>query len=265
MLILAIIAAVILLSALWLWWQTSSLTTREVQIQAINLPLVFDGLRIVHISDLHNSRHGREQRRLIERVREAEPDIIVITGDMKNRNGPWNYTMYFIDAAVEIAPVYFVTGNHEEASRYRGAFLHDLREAGVVILNDEYIRYERNGQTLPIFGVRDRDIRHMTPDSWPTFQGEFSILLAHRPHYFRTYADRGFSLVFTGHAHGGQVRIPFIGGLFAPGQSLFPPLTQGPYHRDGSTMIVSRGLGGRLPAPRVFNRPEVVVAVLNAV
>ena len=255
---------IVLLGALWLWWQTTTLTTRQVEINALSLPEAFDGFRIVHISDLHNQRHGREQSRLIARVRDAEPDIIVITGDMKNRNEAWNNTMDFIRAAVEIAPIYFVTGNHEEASVYRDEFLYDLQTAGVNILNNEYVRVERDGQTLPIFGIRDRDFRYMRPETWPTFEDEFSILLAHRPHYFRTYAERGFSLVFTGHAHGGQVRIPLIGGVFAPGQSFFPGLTRGPYHREDSIMIVSRGLGGRLPVPRVFNRPEVVVVTLKS-
>jgi predicted MPP superfamily phosphohydrolase len=183
--------------------------------------------------------------------------------------------MAFVEGALDIAPVFYISGNHEAWSGKYSTIKKELEDAGVHVLDNDVIRLSIGGSSIHMFGVRDpdfhtsnylegTDITEMTDQfkKWSSYKS-FKILLSHRPELFDLYCENKMDLIFTGHAHGGQVRIPFIGGLVAPDQGLFPKYTSGYYTKDESTMFVSRGLGNSIIPIRIFNRPEIVVVTLK--
>ena len=199
------------------------------------------------------------------------PDIIVISGDLVDRHE--NRTdvdgaMEFIHALVTYAPVYFVSGNHEHQSGEWEILEEALVEAGVTVLNNGKSVIERNGDTITLLGLADKKAnRHYDLLLHSLMAGQedsFNILLSHRPELFETYVHEGLDLVFTGHAHGGQIVIPFFRqGIFAPHQGFFPKYTEGMHEKDGTVMIVSRGLGNSSFPFRIFNRPELIEVTLR--
>ena len=233
------------------------------------LPSQFDGFRILHISDLHNVLFGPGQSYLLRRTREAAPDIIAVTGDLiDRRRTDIDAAMNYISRAVHIAPVYFVTGNHEMLSGRYTELSERLAECGVTILDDRCVEIERVGSRIAVAGVIDPVQRH--PEEYEhaleaLYRGtsvDFKILLAHKPR-LSTYSRYDIDLALCGHAHGGQWRLPFIGGLYAPEQGVFPKFTSGMYKENGTAMIVSRGLGNSVFPIRMFNGPELVVVTLK--
>jgi predicted MPP superfamily phosphohydrolase len=243
------------------------------------VPPAFDGFKIAQVSDLHNRRFPDGPEVLADALRAERPGLIAVTGDLIDRQGPVIETAIdFIRLAVGIAPVYYVAGNHEYRSGVYHTLLPRLREAGVRVLEDAWAAVEKDGERFVIAGLRDP--AYATDHSGRTDAATLSereaalrrllpagdtlaVLLSHRPELFDLYARCGVPLVLTGHAHGGQVRLPGIGGLYAPGQGLFPRYTCGIYRRDNTVMVVSRGLGGRLVHLRVRNKPELVVVKLQ--
>ena len=232
-----------------------------------------DGFTIVQVSDLHNARFGKEQSRLLQAVEEQEPDIIVITGDLvDSSHTDVDVAMEFAKQAVTIAPVYYVTGNHEGwlGATY-GELEAQMEQAGVIILSDTMYTQMYGDTTYSIAGVRDPDMPGnnivKTEDVVGVLVEDaegYTILLSHRPELFDTYTASNANLVFAGHYHGGQFRIPFIGGVYAPGAGFFPEYTEGVFTENDTTMVVSRGLGNSVIPVRINNRPEVVVVRLMA-
>lgn len=258
----------------YLIWGNSSVGVTEYTVSPENLPESFEGFRIVQVSDLHNDKFSG----LIKKIADAKPDIIVITGDLIDfYETDIPVAVDFAKEAVKIAPVYYVTGNHEYRTGQYETLRPQLVEAGVEVLESRVVKINRNGEEISLSGIHD-----------PTFFGsgedntnlvEFSaelkklsesadsptnILLGHIPQILPLYAECGYDLVFTGHAHGGQFRFPIIGGgFFAPGQGWWPEYSEG-IHTSGKTdMIISRGLGNSVFPLRLFNRPELVVCVLS--
>ena len=240
---------------------------------------VFNGFTIVQVSDLHNRCFGGGPEEIAAVLRAQQPDLIAITGDLIDRKYPdIEAAIAFTRLAVAIAPVYFVPGNHEFRSKQYHTLRPRLIAAGVRVLCDASETVEKGGARFVIAGLRDpaystdssgytdaetlaereAALRRLLPDG-----NAFYVLLSHRPEFFDLYVRCGAHLVLCGHAHGGQVRLPVIGGLYAPGQGLFPRYTSGTYCRFDTTMIVSRGLGGKFVHLRVFNRPELVVVKLK--
>lgn len=262
---------IVLMSA-YLIWGNTSLQTTVYEVNLLVNDENLDGFTIVQISDLHNAEFGKEQSRLIEEIRKQEPDIIAVTGDLIDSSHTNVETaMTFIEDAVLIAPVYYVTGNHEgwvESLVYEKLKIRML-EAGVHILEDEseVLLYENT--SLNIVGVQDPDMpgnnvvltKNTINDLLEQTEG-YTVLLSHRPELFDKYVEGGADLVLSGHAHGGQFRIPFIGGVVAPDQGLFPKYTEGIFTENGTTMVVSRGLGNSVVPVRINNRPEIVVVRL---
>lgn len=251
-------------------WGNSSLVTTEYAVSSPALPEAFRGLRIVQLSDLHNAEFGTDNRRLLEAVSAAEPDLIFLTGDLlDSRRTDAAIALEFVREAVKIAPVYYAVGNHEgRIPEIYEPFEEELRELGVQVLRNETVVLERDGQQLYIAGIDD-------PEFFPS-QEEFlaclnalcddegyTLLLSHRPELFADYCDAGVELVFSGHAHGGQFRLPWVGGLYAPHQGALPEYDAGLFSQDSTNLIVSRGLGNSIFPFRLFNRPEIVVAVLE--
>lgn len=232
-----------------------------------DLPEGFDGLKIMQISDLH----GRDilARQLLIRAEAEAPDLILLTGDLVDGEGQLARLEPLIRELAAIAPAYYVTGNHEWALADTEGFLRDLSGLGVTLLRNSFVTLERSGDRLLLAGVEDpngyADMK--TPEELAreleAAGGGFSLLLAHRPELFPDYAALGFRVVFSGHTHGGMLRLPFLGGVLAPGHVLFPEYDGGLFTLGGSTMVLSRGLAGVNGLPRIFNPMEVPVAVLH--
>ena len=258
-------------------WQNNDIVTTSVVYKNDKLPKEFEGFNIVQISDLHNKMFGEGQKRLLEKILRAKPDIILVSGDLIDRRRyDLEKAMVFIRGAVKIAPVYYVAGNHEAWSGEYETIKSSLKIGGVKVLDDEKLDIERDGSTIEILGLRDPAFLTSTYSDGTDIsilekslkslanKDKFQILLSHRPELFSTYSQYDIDLSFTGHAHGGQFRIPSLGGLLAPNQGFFPKYTSGSHKIDESTMIVSRGLGNSIVPIRIFNRPEIVKVLLKS-
>ncbi|MGP4108544.1 metallophosphoesterase [Virgibacillus sp. L01] len=270
---LLIILAIIVFTIALSYHQNNVLTTTELDVHSGEIPESFDGYRIVHLSDLHSKSFGENQKRLVERVKNENPDLIVFTGDIvdqKDFNKKPGITL--MENMTAIAPVYFVTGNHEWWSEEYSSLENDLETAGVNVLRNSSELIQVNGSSIAILGIDDParaensySEKGIVSESINSLKmsAEFSILLSHRPEMFSVYQNHNIDLTFSGHAHGGQFRLPFIGGVIAPDQGLFPNYTAGKYVKNGSAMIVSRGLGNSIIPQRIFNRPEIVSVTLH--
>lgn len=272
--IILIATAVIISGAVYLFWGNNSLSVGKYSVSPRNLPENFDGYRIVQVSDLHNkSFHGR----LIKRIESLDPDIIVITGDIiDSYNTKPGIALDFAENALKIAPVYYAPGNHESRLEIYPEFRKSLENIGVTVLDCKGVSLEKDGEEIFLAGMDDltffgsptldeslilfrQKLRELAAE-----KGERTgILLSHRPEIFDTYVESGFDLVFTGHAHGGQIRLPFVGGILTPNQGFFPEYDAGIFCKGNTEMIISRGLGNSLFPFRIGNRPEIVVCELE--
>lgn len=274
---LFVLLGIIFAISIFCIWQNNAITTTQIDYVSAKIPEEFDGFRIVHISDLHNKQFGKNQERLLNKIYAVSPDIIVITGDLIDRRKyDLETAMVFIDGAMKIAPVYYVSGNHEAWSGDYENISENLRISGVQILDDTKATLIKGNGKIEILGLSDPDFlttSYLEGTNSSKLRGHlerlsddsaFQILLCHRPELFDIYVNQNIDLIFSGHAHGGQVRIPFVGGLVAPDQGLFPKYTSGAYTQNQSTMIVSRGLGNSVIPIRIFNRPEIVVVTLRS-
>lgn len=273
--VIVLIVILLLCAALLVWclWANTALTTTVIDVPAgEGLPAEFEGFRIAHISDLHNAVFGDGNEKLLTLLREAEPDIIAVTGDLiDSRHTDVDAAVAFIASAAETAPVYYVTGNHEARLDFEDIEPR-LTAAGAQVLRNSAVYIERGGGSIQLAGIDDPAFIRTGGEASARASSEleglldadvYSVLLAHRPELIETYAAYGADLVLSGHAHGGQVRLPFIGALYAPGQGLLPEYDSGLYTVGETDMIVSRGLGNSLIPLRVNNRPELVIAVLH--
>jgi len=275
--VLAVVAALLIALIVWIAWGNSALELNTYTITSDRLPEAFDGYRIAHVSDLHNAEMGEDNQKLLTMLREAEPDMIAITGDLiDSRNTDIEVALQFAEEAVKIAPCYYVTGNHEarKSEGFYADFEAGLIEVGVVVLHDCEILIERDDTTISLVGIDDPAFAEnngggvglsMAPEHIGALSSNdgFTILLSHRPEFFNQYVRADVDLVLSGHAHGGQFRIPFVGGLVAPNQGLFPKYDAGLYTEDNTNMIVSRGIGNSILPFRVNNRPEVILIELQ--
>ena len=204
--------------------------------------------------------------------------MIVITGDLiDSRHTDIEIALEFARHAIKLAPVYYVSGNHEARVREYEDLKMGLAEAGVIVLEDQKVQITREGESISILGIDDPSFQEdylfgyaasVTSSALSELQNEskgYTVLLAHRPELFETYVDAGVDLVFSGHAHGGQFRLPFVGGLVAPNQGFFPGYDAGLFSEGSTNMIVSRGVGNSIIPIRFNNRPEIVVAELKPV
>lgn len=228
--------------------------------------------RIVLISDLHSTIHGSEQSRIADRIRSQNPDVIALAGDIADDVQPIKGTSLFLETIKDIAPVFYVTGNHEIWSRDIDNIKDIFRHYDVTVLENESVEWEIREVSIIIGGAEDPEINRYErrQSNWEEeirvafceleSNEQFKVLLSHRPEQISVYKDLSFDLVLSGHAHGGQVRIPFLlNGLLAPNQGWFPKYAGGLYEHDGFTHIVSRGVSFNPRLPRIFNPPEIVV------
>lgn len=213
-------------------------------------------------------------------VADNKPDIIVITGDTIDRRRPnLKRALQFLRDMEQIAPVYIVLGNHEGWSHKLPEFLDGINEMNITLLRNESATLMIEGNPLIIAGIDDPSFlrsehskKHIRKQTYKdsidpmlsTLNSDlFTILLSHRPESFKSLTKYDFDLMLSGHAHGGQIRVPFIGGLFSPNQGFFPEYTESQHTFKDHTLIVSRGLGNSVFPFRIFNRPEIIVIELQ--
>ena len=230
---------------------------------------------ITQISDLHNTQFGKNQKNIIKKVKEASPDIVVITGDVIDQNHTdIDVALQLVSEIVKIAPTYYVTGNHEAASEEFEVLNGGMQNAGVKVLSNESLYLEEYNIYLygvedPTFMIEDyffqteENVMIETLDTFDFDLDCYNILLSHRPEFFEEYCQYNINLILSGHAHGGQIRIPGVGGVVAPGQGIFPKYTEGVYKDANTSMIVSRGLGNSIIPLRINNNPELVQIVIS--
>lgn len=258
-------------------WQNNDVGITKYSYINSKLPEGFDGYKILQISDLHNKNY---HNRLSTKIKEINPNIIVITGDLiDRRNTRIDIALEFVQQIVEVAPTYYVSGNHEQLSGEYNKLKENLEKLDVKIIDNSYIILNQGENSIGLMGIADPAIKQSEESYlWDNnseyvksnlkellknVDTNFNILLSHRPEQFSIYKDMNVDLVFSGHAHGGQIRVPFIGGLVAPNQGFLPKYTYGIYNDGVTSMVVSRGLGNSIFPLRVFNRPELVVVTLK--
>lgn len=257
----AIVLLIVIALLLFCNFQNKHLETTHYTYEAEQLGVDLDGYRIVQISDLHNAKFGKNNQKLVDRIRECAPDMIVLTGDLVDSNHTnVDRAVQFVNEIVKICPVYYVTGNHEywlDTSEYEN-LMDGVASAGVIILDDQVVEISRGDAKFRLVGLDDKSLADGTLEALLSDEKELTVVLAHEPQYLARYAGTGVDLVLSGHAHGGQFRLPFVGGIVAPDQGFLPEYTAGEYYMNGTEMIVSRGLGNSVIPVRLFNYPEIV-------
>lgn len=274
---LAVLAALLLAGNAW---ANARVWNARVEIRDEKIPAAFDGFVLCQVSDVHNEARGEGNAALLRALREAAPDLICITGDfLDSRRTDLDFALELAGQLAEIAPAVYVTGNHEARRMDLSALEAGLAARGVQVLRDDWMPLARGGEEIALLGLDDPGFA--AGEDWTLAEGldqtqarlsallaqagdRFSLVLSHRPELLPAYAEAGADLVLSGHAHGGQVRLPGIGGLFAPGQGILPRLTSGVYARGETRLVVSRGLGNSAFPLRVFNPPEIVTVALRA-
>ncbi|MEE1236443.1 MAG: metallophosphoesterase [Turicibacter sp.] len=266
LMLITFIAGVIV--GVFLYSQNKWIFTEQITIDSSQLPQNFNEFKIVHLSDLHGQSFGKNQRHLVTKINKFKPDIITITGDLFDSSYDDEVSFTLIEQ-LNHYPIYFVTGNHEAWINQYDKLEQRLLELGVHILRNESISLEINNQNIELIGIDDPAFgvsvdNNLTKTLKTTATDSYKILLSHRPEAFETYVASGVNLVLSGHAHGGQFRFPFIGGLVAPDQGFFPEFEEGIHTKNQTTMIISRGLGNSIIPQRLFNRPHLIEITLKA-
>lgn len=258
----------------WVLWANTALQITRYFLTSDTLPDSFAGFRIAQVSDLHNTAFGNGNRKLLDLLQQEDIDIIVITGDLADSED-LSVAIDFARQAVKIAPVYYITGNHEAYIGNYEQLEKALTQCDVTVLHNETVLLQQDNENIALSGIDDPQfgdalqgvsqteitsnrLEHMNDRNAP-----YRILLAHRPEKINIYASYGYDLVLSGHAHGGQFRLPFIGGLYAPNQGWLPEYDCGVYTVSDTQMVVSRGLGNSGFPLRFNNRPEIVIIQLN--
>ena len=271
-----VLLILLLLAGILLYDGNTRIVTSVYELSYKNLPESFNGYRIVVLSDIHASVFGDNNKILINKVKEAKPDIIAIIGDLIDgyEKLPTEKQLEIAETLVTnltpIAPVYYITGNHEWNSGAIRPLLAMLKEREVQILRNRYTLLESGGETIILAGTDDpngpADMKKPIEFVEEIFEAEgkgFIVMLEHRNNNLLLYDTLGVDLVICGHAHGGLIRLPFTDGLMGPQRDWFPTYTSGIYTSGKTSMVVSRGLGNHTGIPRVFNNPHLVVVELK--
>lgn len=272
------ILVILVIYSVWLYHENNIINVTSYDITDCNVPKKFDGFKIVQISDFHNTTLGNDNDILIYDIKKEKPDIIIITGDyIDSYHTERDISERLAKRLVEIAPVYYVTGNHESRMPDElRKLLKYFKNIGVTVLRNDQRIIQRGNEKIKICGIDDPDFSGSTKDikeygyealkkiNLLKTDDTYTILLSHRPEIFDMYCKSGVNLVFCGHAHGGQFRLPLIGPIYAPSQGFLPKYTEGLHHYDNTNMVISRGLGQSSIPFRINNSPELVVAVLHS-
>ncbi len=270
-----IIFCILVLITAFLIYDNTNLMISNVEYRNEKIPKSFDDFSICQISDLQGVEFGEDHENIIDKISSISPDIIVITGDLIDRRRyDLDTALEFAQKAMEIAPTYYVSGNHETDSNHYEEIINGLINIGVNVLEDDYTTITLNGESIKLIGAIDPSLYTGENGEIDTSYLEaylsthqesedFQILLSHRPELFDIYVKYNMDLVLAGHAHGGQIRLPFLGGVYVPDQGFFPEFDSGLHEENGTSMYISRGLGNSTFPLRVFNRPEIVNIILK--
>jgi len=282
----------IVVLAIFCYEQNNLLKTTRITVYSKNLPKAFEGMRVVHLSDLHGKVFGANQSTLVKKIKAEKPDLIVFTGDMVDkRDFDEKPGLVLMRELKTVAPVYFVLGNHEAWANHWDELKAQLKNEDVTVLENEGVVLTRGDSSIWVFGMSDpkskagqkeklyaqkvlsigekafekakRSIDEKNQGAADMKSLEYKLLLSHRPELFPFYKEYGYDMIFSGHTHGGQVRLPLVGGIVAPSQGLFPKYYAGLYTDGNSNMVISCGLGNSIIPQRLFNRPELVVVTLK--
>lgn len=258
---------------IYLQYENQALETTTIEVKNPKISKSFDSFSIVQISDLHDAEFGENQKKLIEKVKEIDPDIVVITGDFIDfsRYNIEN-SANFIRGISDFYNVYYIPGNHEAALKSRYKEVQDnVQNAGAIVLDNKNYKICKNNECINLIGVQDISFiknkdENILEDTISTLEDEnlYNILLSHKPNLWKIYEKAGIDLVLSGHAHGGQIRLPFTNGLYAPDQGILPQYTSGANEFGNTLVVISRGLGNSRFPFRVNNRPEIVNIVLHS-
>ena len=265
-----LVTTVVVLAVLvgFFWWQQNGLSSETISVPSA--PDGFAGYRIAVISDLHGKEFGEGNEKLLDYVRDLEPDCIAVVGDLLHEEEQLAMVPAVARGLAAVAPTYYVTGNHEWAAGVAPELEEPLTSYGVHVLSNEYVMLEQGGDRIALLGAEDANGYADQPTVADLAQevrareGEvYTILLSHRNNHYEQYAAAGIDLTLAGHAHGGLIRLPGTDGLIGPKRELWPAYTAGLYDLDYGQMVVSRGLGNQFPCFRLFNRPDVPLVVLE--
>ena len=249
------------------------------------IPEEFNGFKIVQLSDFHSQGYRDTTEKLISKVKDINPDIIVMTGDMVS----WDMedieeVKILIKSLAEVYPIYYIDGNHEHLaeilrqSRYI-SFNKFMQELGVTIIKNDYVEIYKGDKSINLYGINlpldgatglyvkkfQLEKNYVEKTLPEVDKDKFNILLAHTPTFIKQYSQWGADLVLCGHMHGGIARIPFTNiGLLSPGRTILPRYAAGKFKVKSSTMIVNRGIGTSSFKLRIFNNPEITVITLKS-
>lgn len=268
--VIAAAAAAAIFSTALLMDSRYNIELTEYTLQFDSLPAQFDGFKIALLSDLHGWSFGKDNEWLINKIKKAKPDLIAITGDMVSKREDFEALEDLLDGIFGLAPTYYVNGNHEWGGGWTGRMKALMEEHGVKCLSNEYESFEHNGARIIICGAEDRNgwadmikppaladrLREEYPD-------DFVLWLYHRNDTLIYYPNLPVDLVLSGHAHGGIIRLPLLGGVLDVRGKLGAEYEKGVYNEGGLTQLVSRGLGNSVFIPRFLNRPELPIITLK--
>ncbi len=260
-----LLLAALLLTAVFLHPRMYSVAIREYSVQVHNLPDDLDGFTILHLTDLHSKRFGEGQRELLQLIRQCDYDIVAFTGDMVDRRRPSIEPAADLIRGLQDSDMFFVPGNHDHAADYP-AVREVLVDMGVEILENRAVRRAVGQAHLWLVGVDDPSLgRANLTAALSDVTDDFPrILLAHAPAIYHQASEEELDVVLVGHTHGGQVRLPFVGAVYVPGQELFPEFDRGKFVSNEATMIINAGLGESVWPVRFFCRPEIALITLRS-
>lgn len=270
------ISAFVLLSIL-IYLDNKLLKISRYQIKSGKIPKEFNNFKIVHLSDFHSHVFIGHNNKIVAKINEESPDIIVMTGDMVNKyDNKFDRFLELAEALGKKYKVYYIVGNHEQRLKQQDLkfILNKLMKFGIEILDDKKVTIKRDKALINIYGINIPlsfyRIRHRPTNIDEIINSklrrcnseEYNILLAHNPLYFDKYARHSVNLVLSGHVHGGMIRVPFIGGLLSPERTFFPKYCSGVYKINHKKLVVSRGIGHSKPLFRILNMPEILSITL---
>ena len=279
--IIFIFIGIFILMYLYIKYNVNTLEVTKYVVENKKVPKEFDGYNIVQISDLHSKLFGENNKKLIQKIKSLNPDIVVVTGDLiDGENNNYNVALDFMKEISKLYRVYYIIGNHEQKSlikKYKDEYkdyFNKLHQIDFVNLDNNKVEIVKGDSNINLYGLTvpyscykylfdnqettSIDIDFLEEKLGKVDREQFNILLAHTPFYFDEYEKWGADLTLCGHVHGGIVRLPLVGGLLSPDRKFFPKYDLGEYIKNKSTMIVSKGLGGSKFLIRVNCKPEIV-------
>ena len=261
-----IIILALIAGAMFYW--NFIIKTEYYELRFADLPKSFDGYRIAVVSDLHAAVFGKDNEKLYAAIRQGDPDMIALTGDVTDSAGQVDGVLRTVRELVKIAPVYYVTGNHEWEKGEVHELFARLPETGATVMRNEILPLTRDGESIYLVGLEDpngpADMKKPAQVFAELPEGDiFTLTLVHRNTELEKLAELGPDLVLCGHGHGGMIRLPFTDGLFGHNFEFLPSYANGEYTIGSTTIVVSRGIGNHTGIPRVGNNPHIPIVVLR--